>query len=217
MKDKEKPKATVRISDGKGKIYNYRQDLWEAGFQFNKRSKGNSFYEKEVYEKCTSEWETYCKERGLSCTIIPPGYTRSTDYRKTFFASNKPAVEAKYRCAYCGHKLIYKDVTVDHIFPVNGLSYSPEIRKRAARFGITSANEEKNLCAACRVCNSRKGTKTGLWIIRGFLGKSNTLWKIRIAARTVFIVGLCLVAVFLFAENTNMFHISNVLNAWRFK
>ena len=202
MKEKEKPRVIVRISDGKNKIYDNRFELWKAGFEFNKRSRGKSFYEQEMIEGRALEWETFCKEKGLTCNIIPIQFTRGTDYRKTFFSSAEPAIKAKYRCAYCGHKLIYKDVTVDHIFPINKLSYSEKTRKQAALFGITDANEERNLCAACRPCNSRKGTKTGIWVIKGFLGKSNTLWKIRFAARASFIIGACFVAGYLFMQNT---------------
>jgi len=46
------------------------------------------------------------------------------------------------RCAYCGCKLKYKEMTVDHIRPLaNG-----------------GADDESNLIPACRSCNHRKGT-----------------------------------------------------------
>ena len=30
----------IRISDGQRQIYDYRQELWQSGFVFNKRSNG---------------------------------------------------------------------------------------------------------------------------------------------------------------------------------
>jgi len=114
-------------------------------------------------------------------------YTRSGDYRDTFFKEYKPAVPAKYRCAYCGRKFIRRKITVDHIFPVNKLMYQQTTRDAAKLYGISGANDAKNLVAACRRCNSKKGTKMGLWIVRGFLGRSELLWKIRKLARIAII------------------------------
>lgn len=169
----------IRISDGVEKIYNFRYYLANSGFEFNKRSYGNSFYEKKTVDGECEVWEHYARDNRLRIDIIPEEYTRSTDYRETFFKTNKPVVEAKYRCAYCGRKVPFKDITVDHVFPINKLSYEPSLRKRAARMGINGANETKNLVAACRSCNSKKGTKTGVWIYKGFLGRSEKLWKVR--------------------------------------
>lgn len=169
----------VRISNGRKPIYNSRFELAENGFEFNKRSNNNSFYEKKMTEDEAAGWEKWGKIKKLRIDVIPEQYMRSTDYRKTFFSSNEPAVPAYYRCAYCGKKILYKDTTVDHIFPINQLCYSEKVRRQAARHGISGANDEYNLVAACRRCNSRKGTKMGFWIIRGFLGKSEFLWRIR--------------------------------------
>ena len=199
MEDKEEMKKTeeysvVRISSGKNKLYYYNSILEEKGFTFNERSFNNSFYEKKMQNNETAEWEQWCRWKRLRIDVIPEQYTRSSDYRKTFFDHNKPAVEAKYRCAYCGRKFLYKDTTVDHIFPVNELSYSSRVRKMAAKRGIYGANDEKNLVAACRKCNSKKGTKMGIWILRGFIGKSETFWRVRTIFRTTLaIMAVCAV------------------------
>ena len=176
----------VRISDGKNKIYYNRKELFKMGFRFNKRSKpGESFYEKKCDEGEAHEVSIFSKQQGLECDLIPAEYTRSNDYRKEFFKVQKPAKEALYRCAYCGKKFPYSQIQVDHIYPVNGLSYCNRTRRRAARHGIKEANDPKNLCCACKKCNTRKGTKLGLWIPRGFLGKKEWLWKLRFSARLV--------------------------------
>jgi hypothetical protein len=128
--------------------------------------------------------------------VIPKEYIRSDDYRAQFFRNATPAVREKYRCAYCGRKLVYQDTTVDHIFPINKLCYSEKVRERAKKFGIYEANDPRNLCAACRHCNAKKGTRMGLWIWRGLLGRSEGLWRFRKAVRVAVIVGACALAVY---------------------
>lgn len=179
--------VAVRISDGKNKIYDYRYDLRQAGFDFNKRQY-NSFYEKRMREEDSKEWEQFCRNHKLKCDIIPEQYMRSSDYRKEFFKNTTPAKPAKYRCAYCGKTLVYKDVQVDHIIPVNKMSYDKTTRFIAKKLGIENVNDTRNLVSSCRKCNLSKGTKMGLWCWRGFLGKSELLWRFRIGCRWAFLV-----------------------------
>lgn len=58
-------------------------------------------------------------------------------------------------CRYCFKPVLYKKVKVDHIFP----------------FSKNGPNKIWNLTAACKRCNHAKGDKTGLWVIRGYIGK----------------------------------------------
>lgn len=46
------------------------------------------------------------------------------------------------------------------------------------RMNIENINDQKNLVASCQLCNSRKGSKAGLWIIRGLLGRYYLSWII---------------------------------------
>lgn len=179
----ESKTAYVRISNGKRSIYKARLYLLQNGFDFHERAYGKSFYQKEVTDKEEKEWVRYAKWHGYTIHAIPKEYTRSSDYRGTFFKNNNPSAFGYYRCAYCGKRISRKDTTVDHIFPVNRLSYSQKARAMAKRYGIHGANEEKNLVAACRTCNSKKGTKMGIWIYQGFIGKSEILWRIRLFVR----------------------------------
>lgn len=190
--DTEEHIVIVRLSDGKNRLYNVHTYLASVGFTFNKRSAGNSFYEKEMTEEKASDWETFAKKNKLNIDIIPKEYMRSTDYRDTYFKNNRPVVEAKYRCAYCGKKIPFRETTIDHIFPINKLCYDPSVRKRAARWGINGANEEKNLVTACKSCNSKKGTKMGIWIYKGFLGKSESFWIFRKGIRILGIIAIIL-------------------------
>lgn len=175
----------IRISNNKNNIYDYRVTLARSGFTFNKRAYGKSFYELSTSEKETPKWENFAKRAGLRIDVIPYAYARDTEYRNTYFKNNKPAIQARYRCAYCGKVLLYKDTTIDHIFPVNKLSYNKSVRNRAKTWGINGANEELNLVPACRKCNSKKSTKMGVWIYKGFIGKSEKLWIFRKVFRII--------------------------------
>lgn len=181
--------VAVRISNGKNRIYDYRTELNRAGFEFNERQY-SSFYEKRMPEENADEWVAFCKKYRLRCDVIPEQYMRSGDYRKEFFKETKPVTPAKYRCAYCGRKLTYKQVQVDHVIPVNKMSYDKGVRFFAKQFGIENVNDTKNLVSSCRHCNLSKGTKMGMWVWRGFLGKSELLWKIRIGLRWTVGIGV---------------------------
>ena len=63
----------------------------------------------------------------------------------------------KGHCAYCGCKLEYKDMQVDHIKPL-ARGQTPTLRKM---MGIEIGDDSfKNLNPACRACNFRKGMLT---------------------------------------------------------
>ena len=64
-----------------------------------------------------------------------------------FSKAVRKAVYDKYsgRCAYCGRKIEYKDMQVDHFFPLRA-------------WGIEDAGSDdfSNLMPACRMCNHYK-------------------------------------------------------------
>lgn len=113
---------------------------------------------------------------------------RSTSYRKEFFGHTKPVLQNRYVCAYCGRLLKEKDVTVDHIYPVHAAKTDINIQNKLKYKGFSDINDIKNLVAACRSCNRRKGTKMGIWILKGKLGRSPVLWCIRKSVRLAVIV-----------------------------
>ena len=57
----------------------------------------------------------------------------------------REAVYEKYggRCAYCGRKIAYKDMQVDHFLPKNG-------------YFVQGSDDISNLMPACRMCNHYK-------------------------------------------------------------
>ena len=180
---------TIEIANGWGKIFWYRKYLREQGFSFTKKSYGKSYYHKKCHQQeICIQWKQYCKKRGLKCRIYGKEYTRSSDYRKTFFDQKK--YKRKYTlCAYCGLPVKVERLTVDHIIPVHKVKNTRTGRMYMKLFSIHDVNEYRNLCGACKSCNSRKGHKLGIWVIQGFIGKSILLWWLR---WTIRITALCI-------------------------
>ena len=183
MSKQEETTYNIRISSNieRNPITNYDKELSNCGFTFQERKTAySSFYEKKNATPLdVNIWEDWAKRHRFVFHCVDTKYTRNEDYRKEYFQNNKPVQPAKYRCVYCGRKLLYKDVTVDHLYPVNKLMYSTRIQKQAKRYGVDGANDVKNLVCACRSCNSKKGTKTGFWLLRGKIGRHPIVWKIR--------------------------------------
>lgn len=85
--------------------------------------------------------------------------------RKSFTKAERMAVYNKYdgHCAYCGCKLEYKDMQVDHAVPVHGGHQSNVMLSEG------TMNNLDNLMPACRQCNFYKSTSD----------IENFRWKIR--------------------------------------
>lgn len=113
-------------------------------------------------------------------------YRRNGHYRSTFFSSNPTGnIRRKYRCVYCGSYKKDNTITVDHLVPVTavdskfGLSrtyYRGLLRRMGCVKGV---NDPRNLVASCYKCNQRKGSRAGVWVMRGRLGRHPSYWIIR--------------------------------------
>jgi hypothetical protein len=70
--------------------------------------------------------------------------------RKTIAKKTREAVYQKYagHCAYCGEKIDYKDMQIDHLIPVQ--------RERFKRFSEEEIECFENYMPACRKCNHYK-------------------------------------------------------------
>lgn len=121
--------------------------------------------------------------------------TRSSDYRGAFYRAYPPSFHGRYFCAYCGRLIKGRTLTVDHLYPVARVSQSAPLRKKMKRQGINGLNDPKNLVPACWNCNKKKGTKMGLWIIRGKLGRSARLWYVRWCLRIIFLAAAAAAAI----------------------
>lgn len=183
----------VRVKNGRNRTYNYRKELGTFGLAFSPKTK--------CYEICVNaahdidELKQFCKKNKLKIVISDTKYQRNSKYRENYLSSHE---EKKYWCAYCGNRFEKEQITIDHIFPVDKTSKSVSLQNRMHRFGIGDINSEKNLVPACKSCNSKKASKTGRWIIKGFLGKSKVLWVLRRTLRCVAVsIAFAIVILFL--------------------
>ena len=141
-----------------------------------------------VSEKNLKKIYAICDEEGLRLKIRNSLGHRRTDYRRRFFSENTGDIGGKYICAYCGKWLKKDKVVVDHLYPVKNASKSVEYQKKLRRHGIRKINDNKNLVASCDKCNRKKGTKGGLWILRGKIGRHRAVWFIRYFIRLLIIL-----------------------------
>lgn len=103
--------------------------------------------------------------------------------------------EGKLRCRYCGRRLSREAAEADHVIPVAKAKRSRFYRALLSLRGITNVNDPRNIVPACHSCNSRKGDKTGIWLIKAVLGV-----KILMIERIVFgVLGLAIVLIVIFA------------------
>jgi len=168
----------LKIRSGRNKVHKKRLYFWLKDYKHVPRQKNRDFYQKKecsVMEK--NRMLRWCRRRGFVLEAVPTKYTRSRSYRAEYFREN-PSRAGIYRCVYCGRKLPKEKITVDHIFPIHEMETSAAVRRRAALHGIKGSNDVKNLCAACRRCNLRKGTHMGRWIRKAFLGRMTWYWPV---------------------------------------
>lgn len=143
-------------------------------------------------ESEAKRYEEAARRDGYSVRALPPALLRSSGYRREFMSRNP----GPWRCRYCGRALRRDgDMEVDHLVPVAAAQKSPVARQILASIGAESVNDAPNLVPSCHACNARKGSKTGLWLIRGVLGAHRSYWiALRIAQ--ALLVAVCLWLVF---------------------
>jgi 5-methylcytosine-specific restriction endonuclease McrA len=184
------------IKNGKNKTYYFKNELKEFGCQFKKTGKYSGYWYLNTDDQfLANRLQAYCLKKGLTFLILESSYSRNAHYRADFFANNKPIIKngkPYYRCVYCGRLFQKNQITIDHLYPIHKVknsSFRNINRELLKKFDIEDINDCKNLVAACSSCNKRKSKKTGLWLIRGYLGKYPLFWKI---AYYVLILSLCL-------------------------
>lgn len=145
------------------------------GFRLKKDSNG-MLWQKHINDEKRDELKKvkkFCRKHFLKYGFIDDSMERSTDYRRRFFKEQRGVFGTKiYICAYCGRFLTKKNVRVDHIIPVYKAANSGFYRTLLSLRRIKNVNDVRNLTASCEKCNSRKSAKGGLWVIRGWFGRS---------------------------------------------
>lgn len=174
----------------------------ESKYPFSLKNKimlktyGLQMNENGVYEGCLNKRDykklnAICLRKKLKLRLNNNFTIRSTDYRKKFFLENPPIFFNHYFCAYCGRIVGTKKITVDHLYPVNSTKKSLALQEKLKNKGYSNINDIKNLVPACKTCNSLKSDKLGIWIIRGKIGRIQSLWVprhlIRITCLIIFI------------------------------
>ncbi len=99
-------------------------------------------------------------------------YERASNYRNVFFSRTK----GPYRCRYCNKQLSKDKVFIDHIIPIAKAQKTLSAKLALKLYGCSNVNDIRNLAPACNTCNLKKSDKTGLWVLRGWLGKYKLYW-----------------------------------------
>jgi 5-methylcytosine-specific restriction endonuclease McrA len=144
------------------------------GFQ-EKENQHGYYFRTEVNSSDVWITRTVLKVHGYKFRCYDNRYERSTNYRKTYFEHNP----GPYRCVYCGRRLNYKNIEVDHLIPVGKAKTSHLVRLWLQICGIRNVNDHKNLVCSCKKCNRKKSDKIGFWVVRGAIGRFKVVWVMR--------------------------------------
>lgn len=194
----------VEIRNGRNKTYYYRNELRKRfHLCFVRTGKYTGIWRGKVCDDKKENLEVFCRKNGLKLIIMNSKYERSRDYKKIYFDNNHGffGKNKYFHCSYCGRVLSKKEVTVDHVIPIQKVRSSIDKKYYhllMKRMNIENINDQKNLVASCRLCNSRKGSKAGLWIIRGLLGRYYLSW-------IIFYITLFLLFVFIWKKYVFVF------------
>ena len=127
-------------------------------------------------EKDTARRERKLQKKGYRTYRYTDDLKRGSSYRAAFFNNTSPDFFGFYTCAYCGKKLSYSKVTVDHLIPVGAVKRDEKLKKKLHG---KSVNDPSNLVASCLACNQKKGMDTGKWIRKGRLGRHPFYFRVK--------------------------------------
>lgn len=132
-------------------------------------------------------------------------YERDSSYRERYISAHPPK-NGKYRCVYCG-RLVAKDkMEVDHVVAVDRVK-----RNWLYRLCVPNGvNDLNNLVCSCHRCNHKKGSKGGLWIIRGHFWKAvlplYIIMKILLVCAIMAIIILAILGLFDIGPAQNLYN-----------
>ena len=143
---------------------------------FPKKEQGIRYYQRHLDDSKTDELkqiQRYCRHRLLPCKVTEDRMERRPGYRNRFFREKRGLFGSRiYLCAYCGRPMREKNTSVDHIVPVKKASTSGFYKRLLLFMRIKNVNDIRNLAPSCTRCNLEKSSRGGLWVIRGFFGRS---------------------------------------------
>lgn len=165
----------VTITGGLLPTFLFSRKLKSMGFK-KRKEKGYFFWYRHIDDDKTDKIKNikhFCRCRLLRCMIIDDSMERSNNYRSVFLKRYKGLFcTGVYFCAYCNSPIRRSKMTVDHIVSVYNARTNPSYRHLLERLNIQNVNDIRNLAPSCFKCNRRKSSDGGLWIIRGYFGKS---------------------------------------------
>ncbi|MBR1471757.1 MAG: HNH endonuclease [Lachnospiraceae bacterium] len=184
-------KHLLKISSGRyadEDASQYRWQLWLRGFSYERSTEA---WVRPVGELGVRRYIRYAKARGLRYELLDKNLQRNTVYKARWVRENPPFL-GMYLCTYCGRIVLAKNITVDHIVSVGRAKTS----LRYSRSG-RDVNDIRNLCGACRDCNTVKEAKGGLWVLRGKIFRHKGMRLLRLAFRLLFLCAVTALAVYL--------------------
>lgn len=201
----------VQVLDAKESVYNHKEKLRRMGFRYIRDPASDGKWQKDCSTVELKSVRKFCRRNGLEYAVYEAGYTRSTNYRNKYFQVHKGFLGKYYQCAYCGKIKTKKGITVDHLIPVDkvikGKRRDKYIRKLKKK-GITDVNDVRNLVPACMKCNQKKSAQTGIWVLRGTLGKHPIYWL------TVWFFSLLLIVFFIANWQAILSGLSQIFIDW---
>lgn len=169
----------IQAVDDYKTVYSRRSALKKNGYTYSQSKK---CWSKKIYKHQIGRERRFLLRAGLKGRVYSLENMRGPHYRQDYFKTHAPDRRGYYQCVYCGRKLIRHDVTVDHMIPIHRAATSFWIRLLLTLFGMENVNDPKNLVASCRACNTKKGSKLGLWLVFGCLGRWRFFWNVVYAA-----------------------------------
>lgn len=174
--------TSLKINLPPGK-YHLKKDLIKAGLYEDT----SGIFIGKISTRKAVKIQKICDREYVRIDYTDTRWFRNDKYRKEFFAHNKPIIKDSYFCAYCGKILTRKNITVDHLYPIDKARSDIKLQKKLLKRGITNINNADNLVPACMDCNKKKGTSIDGWIFRGQLGRHKIYWIIRKVINTIII------------------------------
>lgn len=178
----------IQITNGRRSTFWYKGKLTSEGFTIIKKTSRTCSWQKSVdpLDKKYIKWcKSYCRRRHIQYQEINEKYTRSSDYRTQYINHDK-GYHGIYFCMYCARPLTMKQMTVDHIIPVDKASKKKWLQKILEKRNIQNINDIRNLGPACKRCNSVKGNRITLyWLLLAWLGNIRYAWVVRWAFRII--------------------------------
>ena len=154
-------------------LYTEKLLPWMRKYPFTEQQNKYGIYYQVIIPEKESRKITYRASKSkIKFQTHEKRWERGSGYRAKFIRNNAPP----YRCRYCNKKLKDDQMVVDHLIPISKTKKPGLPRNLLYMSGSKDVNDLPNLVPSCNRCNQKKGSKMGLWYIRGKFGKYELYW-----------------------------------------